>query len=104
MQIGDRLGMPASTVHAVLVRCWLNRLSHIDRATGEPVRRYEHEHPGDLIHVDVKKLGNVPDGGGWRYLGRSQGYTNRIATSTHRSQERSLPAASGDGVRAYRDR
>ena len=76
--------MPASTVHAVLVRCRLNRLTHIDRATGEPIRRYEHAHPGDLIHVDVKKLGNVPDGGGWRYLGREQGYTNRIATSNAR--------------------
>jgi len=80
VQIGDQLGMPASTVHAVLVRCRLNRLTHLDRATGEPIRRYEHAHPGDLIHVDVKKLGNVPDGGGWRYLGRGQGYTNRIAT------------------------
>ncbi len=60
VQIADRLGMPASTVHAVLVRCRLNRLTHIDRATGEPIRRYEHQHPGDLIHVDVKKLGNSP--------------------------------------------
>jgi transposase InsO family protein len=80
VQIGDRLGMPASTVHAVLVRCRLNRLTHIDRATGEPIRRYEHARPGDLIHVDVKKLGNVPDGGGWRYLGRQQGLHNRAAT------------------------
>ena len=55
--------MPASTVHAVLVRCRLNRLSHIDIRTGEPIRRYEHDHPGALIHVDVKKLGNIPDGG-----------------------------------------
>ncbi len=47
-------GMASSTVHAVLVRCWINRLTHIDRATGEPIRRYEHEHPGDLIDVDVK--------------------------------------------------
>ena len=81
VQIGDRLGMPASTVHAVLVRCRINRLTHIDRATGEPIRRYEHEHPGDLIHVDVKKLGNVPDGGGWRYVGRQQGDRNRSATA-----------------------
>ena len=69
VEIGDRLGMPASTVHAVLVRCRLNRLAHLDRATGEPIRRYEHQRPGDLIHVDVKKLGRVPDGGGWRYVG-----------------------------------
>ena len=64
--IGGRLGMPASTVHAVLVRCRLNRLRHVDVRTGEPVRRYEHEYPGSMIHVDVKKLGNIPDGGGWR--------------------------------------
>src|SRR4051794_26165087 len=80
IQIGDRLGLPASTVHAVLVRCRLNRLSHVDRATGEPIRRYEHEHPGDLLHMDVKKLGRIPDGGGWRYVGRQQGKANRIAT------------------------
>ena len=78
--IGDRLGVPASTVHAVLVRCRINRLSHIDRATGEPIRRYEHEKPGDMIHVDVKKLGRVPDGGGWRYVGKQQGDRNRAAT------------------------
>ena len=75
--IGARLGMPASTVHAVLVRVRLNRLSHVDRRTGEPVRRYEHDRPGSLLHADVKKLGNIPDGGGWRYLGRAQGARNR---------------------------
>ena len=74
IEIGDRLGMPASTVHAVLVRCRLNRLTHVDRTTGEPIRRYEHEHPGDLLHMDVKKLGRVPDGGGWRYVGRERGW------------------------------
>jgi transposase InsO family protein len=81
VEIADRLGMPSSTVHAVLVRCRLNRLTHIDRATGEPIRRYEHEKPGDLIHVDIKKLGRVPDGGGWRYVGRQQGGKNRAATA-----------------------
>jgi transposase InsO family protein len=80
VEIGNRLGVPSSTVHAVLIRCRLNRLTHIDRATGEPIRRYEHEKPGDLIHVDVKKLGRVPDGGGWRYVGRQQGYRNRSAS------------------------
>jgi transposase InsO family protein len=80
VQIGARLEMPASTVHAVLVRCQLNKLWHIDRATGEPIRRYEHPYPGSLVHVDVKKLGNVPDGGGWRYVGRQQGYRNKAAT------------------------
>ncbi len=79
--IADRVGLAASTVHAVLSRCRLNRLSHVDRVTGEPVRRYEHPHPGSLLHVDVKKLGNVPDGGGWRYVGRQQGKKNRSATA-----------------------
>ena len=66
-----------SSAHQVLVRCRLNRLSHVDRATGEPVRRYEHKAPGDLLHVDVKKFGNIPDGGGWRFVGRAQGDRNR---------------------------
>lgn len=78
--IGHQLGVPASTVHAVLRRCRINRLSHIDRRTGEPVRRYEHDRPGALIHVDVKKLGQIPDGGGWRHVGRAQGKKNRAST------------------------
>ncbi|MEV5003803.1 IS481 family transposase [Nocardioides sp. LML1-1-1.1] len=81
VQIAGRLGMQASTVHAVLVRCRINRLSHIDRATGEPLRRYEHPHPGSLIHVDVTKFGNIPDGGGWRYVGRVQGRHNAQSTA-----------------------
>jgi len=90
VEIGDRLQMPASTVHAVLVRCRINRLTYLDRVTGEPVRRYEHDKPGDMLHVDVKKLGKVPDGGGWRYLGRQQGDRNRAATPDKpRSKNRS---------------
>jgi transposase InsO family protein len=86
VQIAGRLGMPASTVHAVLVRCRLNRLRRIDRVTGEPLRRYEHDHPGSLIHVDVTKFGNIPDGGGWRFVGRAQGNTNKSATSRRTGQ------------------
>jgi transposase InsO family protein len=78
--IAARVGVAPSTAHQVLRRCRINRLSHVDRATGEPIRRYEHDHPGSLIHVDVKKLGNIPDGGGWRYTGRAQGIKNRAAT------------------------
>lgn len=81
VQIAGRLGMPASTVHAVLVRCRINRLSRIDRVTGEPLRRYEHDHPGSLIHVDVTKFGNIPDGGGWRYVGPQQGKRNKATTA-----------------------
>src|SRR5690349_8010398 len=80
VQLAPLVGVAPSTVHRVLVRCRLNRLRHVDRATGEPVRRYEHPYPGSMLHVDVKKLGNIPDGGGWRFVGRVQGRKNRAAT------------------------
>jgi Integrase core domain/leucine-zipper of insertion element IS481 len=80
VEIAARVGCAPSTAHQVLRRCRINRLAHVDRATGEPVRRYEHPAPGDMLHVDVKKLGNIPDGGGWRYVGRAQGERNRVAT------------------------
>ncbi|NJC23558.1 transposase InsO family protein [Arthrobacter pigmenti] len=80
VQLAARLGIAPSTVHRILRTARLNRLIYIDRATGEPIRRYEHDHPGSLVHVDVKKLGNIPDGGGWRYVGRRQGGKNRSAT------------------------
>lgn len=79
-QLASRLGLPPSTIHAVLVRCRINRLSAIDRVTGEPIRRYEHDHPGSLIHVDVTKFGRIPDGGGHRYVGRQQGARNKRDT------------------------
>ena len=79
-RIAFRLGLAPSTVHAVLTRYGCPRLAHLDRATGIPVRRYERERPGELIHVDVKKLGNIPDGGGWRTAGRAQGRQHRTAT------------------------
>jgi transposase InsO family protein len=80
LEIAARVPVAASTVGRVLRRCGISRLNQVDRVTGEPVRRYEHPHPGSLIHVDVKKLGNVPDQGGWRYVGRQQGLRNRAAT------------------------
>ncbi|HZX03863.1 IS481 family transposase [Kribbella sp.] len=85
VQIAGRVGVPASTVHAVLTRCRINRLSRIDRVTGEPLRRYEHDRPGSLIHVDVTKFGNIPDGGGWRYLGKRQGKRNAQHTARTRT-------------------
>lgn len=75
-RIAYLLGLNPSTVHRVLSRYRLSRLRWLDRASGAPIRRYEHEHPGDLIHLDVKKLGKIPDGGGWRKLGRQQGRKN----------------------------
>lgn len=63
-------------VHRVLVRFKLARLSHLDRTTGAAVRRHEHPHPVDMVHVDIKKLGNVPPGGGKKALGRQAGRKN----------------------------
>ncbi|NKZ02148.1 IS481 family transposase, partial [Nocardiopsis alborubida] len=80
-RIAGHLGMHASTVHRILTRYRTPRLSHLDRATGRCVRRYERQRPGELVHVDIKKLGCIPDGGGHRTQGRIQGRRNRAATT-----------------------
>lgn len=69
-RLGPMLGHPRSTVYAVLRRHGLSRLAHLDRPSGIPIR-YERDHPGELVHLDVKKLGKVPPGGGHRVLGRA---------------------------------
>ncbi len=69
-RIGWVLGMAHSTVHRVLVRLGLNRLEWMDRPTGRVIRRIHTDRPGELVHVDVKKLGRIPTGGGWRAHGR----------------------------------
>ncbi|WP_406308255.1 IS481 family transposase [Streptomyces griseoaurantiacus] len=83
-RIGPILDVPASTVHRVLTRHQLNRLRWLDRPTGQVIRRYERERPGELIHVDIKKLGNIPDGGGHRVMPRQQATSNRQATTDTR--------------------
>ena len=83
-RIGPILALPASTVHRILTRHGLHRLAWLDRPTGEPIRRYERSRPGELVHVDIKKLGSIPDGGGWRMVGRTAGDRNRQATTTAR--------------------
>ncbi len=81
--IAAELGLVAGTVGRVLRRHQMPALAAVDPITGPAVRRrhsnvrYEHPYPGDLLHVDVKKLGRIPDGGGWRLLGRD-------ATAAHR--------------------
>jgi transposase InsO family protein len=62
--------MQPSTVHRVLVRQGLNQLRAIDPPTGRLIRRIETSRPGELVHIDVKKLGRIPDGGGWWAHGR----------------------------------
>ncbi|MFH9227735.1 IS481 family transposase [Streptomyces lydicus] len=78
-RIAHLLRLVPSTVHRVLSRFGLARLAHLDRATGRPIRRYERERPGELVHVDIKKLGNIPDGGGHKTLGRQAGRKTRSA-------------------------
>jgi transposase InsO family protein len=77
LRIAAATGVPARTVSRILVRHHVPRLAWCDPLTGELIRasratanRYERERPGELIHVDVKKLGRIPDGGGWRAHGR----------------------------------
>lgn len=83
-RIGFLLGIHPSTVHRVLSRFGLARLSWLDRATGTVIRRYEHPYPGDLIHVDIKKLGRIPDGGGHRSVGRAAGKRNKTGSTANR--------------------
>ncbi|MFV0133980.1 IS481 family transposase [Streptomyces sp. HMX87] len=76
-RIAHLLHLVPSTVHRVLTRYGLARLAHLDRATGRVIRRYERDKPGELVHVDIKKLGNIPDGGGHKVLGRQAGRAKR---------------------------
>jgi transposase InsO family protein len=75
VQLAAELALPASTIGQVLRRWAVPHLADLDRLTGELLRhrvtdeRYEHARPGDLLHVDVKKLGRIPAGGGWRLDG-----------------------------------
>ena len=80
--IGPELGVPARTVTRILRRHHVPRLCECDPLTGVLVRaskkttiRYERDRPGELVHMDVKKLGRIPDGGGWRAHGRQMGST-----------------------------
>jgi transposase InsO family protein len=77
--LGAELGIPARTVSRVLARHQMPHLCALDSITGEVIRsskvtavRYERERPGELVHMDVKKIGRIPDGGGWRAHGRSR--------------------------------
>lgn len=70
-RIGPIVGLAPSTVYRILCRHGMNRLSWMDRPTGRVIRRIHTERPGELVHIDVKKLGRIPDGGGWRTHGRA---------------------------------
>jgi transposase InsO family protein len=77
-EIGAQLGVPARTVSRVLARHRMPPLAALDPITGEVIKaskatatRYERATPGELVHMDVKKIGRIPDGGGWRAHGRA---------------------------------
>jgi hypothetical protein len=78
-RIGPVLDLSASTAHRILTRHGLDRLAHLDRPTGQVIRRYELTRPGELLHVNVKKLGRIP-GGGHTVLGRQVGRARRSST------------------------
>ena len=80
--LGPELGVPARTVSRILRRHDMPRLCELDPLTGTVIRaskttavRYERDRPGELVHMDVKKIGRIPDGGGWRAHGRQMGST-----------------------------
>jgi len=91
-RIGYLLGLHPSTVHRVLTRYRMARLRWLDRPTGQVIRRIESSRCGELVHLDVKKLGKIPVGGGWRMLGRSAGRRNwRADTSSGRRSKHGDP-------------
>ncbi|MFC5179723.1 IS481 family transposase, partial [Nocardioides taihuensis] len=91
-RIAYHLGLNPSTVHQVLVRYGCPRLKWTDPATGTRIKtssreknRYEHAAPGDLVHVDIKKLGRIPDGGGWRMFGIGSPQDRRAGAARDRA-------------------
>ena len=85
-RIAGILGLNPSTVHRVLVRHRVARLAWLDRPTGQVIRRYERARPGELVHVDVKKLGAIRPGGGWRAAGRGSWQDLRARRETDRGR------------------
>src|ERR671932_2695082 len=87
--VGDgSITIAPATVHRILMRHGISRLRDLDMPTGESKReprRYEHPAPGEMLHVDVKKVGRMPDGG----------------TALHRSRETSLPPERRTRLRAH---
>ena len=101
----ENIALPASTIYRILVRHGVARLRDLD-VTGEdlrePVIRYEWDRPGDLVHVDVKKIGRIPDGGGWRVHGRGSAQhkaTDRAKTAGARAEYVYLHSAVDDHSR-----
>ena len=82
-RLADATGVPARTISRILRRHQVPYLFECDPLTGDVIRsskhtaeRYERDTPGELVHVDVKKIGRIPDGGGWKAWGRQIGKTS----------------------------
>lgn len=82
--IGHEVGRAASTVQKILTVEGLSRLNTGDRATATPPRRYQRDRPGELVHVDIKKLAGIPHGGGWRTHGRGKAPTVKRSSVGYR--------------------
>jgi transposase InsO family protein len=76
-RLAERAGIPASTLHRVLARHGVSRLSDLDRQGGRVIRRIETSRPGELVHLDIKKQAKIPKGGGWRVNGVEHKNTNK---------------------------
>jgi transposase InsO family protein len=99
-RIAWHLGLNPATVGRVLARYRMPRLSHLDRMTGLPLRkprpvRFEVAAPGDLVHVDIKKLGRIPEGGGWKVHGRGSAQARRVGAATSRAARRGASPSRG---------
>jgi transposase InsO family protein len=97
--IAFEVGLAGSTVQGILNRAGKGRLDRGDRATGTTKpQRYQRDTPGELIHVDIKKLAGIPDGGGWRSRGR--GYPGEKSSKNHgRAGYRYIHSALDDRTR-----
>jgi transposase InsO family protein len=82
-EIAECLGMPVSTVSGILTRIGMGRLGRLGI---EPAQRYERERPGELIHIDVKKLGRIQGGAGHRMTGRKHYKRTRTDAEGHRRE------------------
>lgn len=96
--LGPKVGVPARTVSWILRRHGMPYLRELDPITGDLIRsskqtavRYERDRPGELVHMDVKKIGRIPDGGGWRVHGRGSESIQRDTASSRNSSDLTAP-------------
>jgi transposase InsO family protein len=84
-EIAEILHMPETTVSGILTRCGLGRLGRLGL---EPAQRYERSRPGELVHIDVKKLGRIESGAGKRIMGGSSHYTGSYTDKAGRRRRK----------------